>query len=73
MTVARQAYLDLEDPTQGATHFQFLTNPDRSNMRFEHGTAQGIPLRTQSGPFNNSFEKGDVKGPRVFINTYGQK
>jgi len=70
MAAARRAYLNLEDPTQGATHFQFLTNVDRSNMKFRGGTPEGVRLRTQSGPFHNSFQKGDVKGPRVYINTY---
>jgi hypothetical protein len=32
-----------------------------------------FPLKTQSGPFNNSFEFGDVRSPQVYVNTYGQK
>jgi hypothetical protein len=73
MAAARDAYLSLQDPTRGATHFQFLPNSDRTNMKFKHGTPEGVPLKTQSGPFSNSYFKNHVKSDHVYVNTYGQK
>jgi hypothetical protein len=71
MAAARRAYLDLEDPTQGAKNFKFLTNADRSSQSFD--SSRRLPLKTQSGPFHNAFLKGDVKLPRVYVNTYKDK
>jgi len=68
LSSARRAYLSLEDPTEGATHFQFLKNADRSNQKF--GTPRDLPLKTQSGPFNNSYVGGDVPSRKVYVNTY---
>ena len=62
---ARNAYLRLDDPTHGATHFRFRPTPDRSNFTFQGGTREGLPLKTQSGPFVNSFLKGDVHSRQV--------
>jgi hypothetical protein len=61
LTAARNAYLSLNDATHGATNFRFRPDPDRSNMKFRHGTPEGLPLKTQSGPFNNSYTKHDVR------------
>ncbi len=72
LAAARDAYLSPTDPTNGATNFQFLTNADRSNMRFKGGSPEGLPIKTQSGPFNNSYLKGDVPSRHVYVNTYGQ-
>jgi hypothetical protein len=72
MAAAREAYLSADDPTHGATHFQFLPNSDRSNMKFKHGTPEGVPLKTQSGPFSNSYLQNRVKSHQVYVNTYGQ-
>jgi hypothetical protein len=72
LTAAREAYLSLGDPTRGATNFQFLTDADRSNMKFKGGTREGLPLKTQSGPFHNSFQKHDVHSNQVYVNTYGE-
>ena len=69
---ARNAYLSPTDPTNGATNFQFLTNADRSNMKFKGGSPKGLPIKTQSGPFDNSFLKGDVPSRQAYVNTYGQ-
>jgi hypothetical protein len=71
LTAARSAYLSLNDPTHGATNFWFRTTSDRSNMKFQHGTPEGLPLKTQSGPFANSYLKGDVPSRQVWVNTYG--
>jgi len=73
LAAAREAYLSPIDPTQGATHFQFLTNADRSNMKFRHGTREGLPLTTQSGPFHNSFLGNHVRSHQVYVNTYASK
>jgi hypothetical protein len=72
LAAARDAYLRATDPTQGATNFQFLTSADRSNIKFNHGTPEGLPVKTQSGPFNNSFLKNRVPSHHVYVNTYGQ-
>lgn len=73
LVAAREAHLSGGDPTQGATNFKFLTNADRSNVRYKHGTPEGLPIRTQSGPFHNSFQGHDVHSERVYIDTYGKK
>jgi hypothetical protein len=72
LAAAREAYLSPQDPTHSAIHFQFLTNADRSNMKFRNGTPEGVPLKTQSGLFNNSYLKNHVKSRQVYVNTYGQ-
>ena len=68
LKAAREAYLDPTDPTHGATHFKFLPNSSRADQKF--GTPGKLPLKTQSGPFNNSFVKHDVHSHEVYINTY---
>ena len=71
LAAAREAYLSPTDPTHGATHFQFLTNADRSNFKFKGGSHEGLPLKTQSGPFDNSYLKNHVPSRQVWIDTYG--
>ena len=71
LTAAREAYLSLNDPTHGATNFVFRTTPDRSNLKFKHGTPEGLPLKTQSGPFENSYLKHGVPSKRVYVDTFG--
>jgi hypothetical protein len=68
MRAAREAYLSGTDPTQGAIYLLLPVTPDRSGRRFPNGTA---PLRTQSGPYRNSFPNTDVPSNRAWINTYG--
>ena len=72
LTAARNAYLKLDDPTQGATNFKFLPTPDQSNMKSSGGTHEGLPLKTHSGPFNNAYKGNDVRSNPVYVNTYGQ-
>lgn len=72
MTAARNAYLGSDDPTRGATNFQFLPNSDKSNIKFKNGAPGGLPLKTQSGPFNNSYSGNHVKSGQVYVNTYGK-
>jgi hypothetical protein len=63
MNAAREAFFSGDDPTHGATHLNMRPTPDRSNW-------MGLPLITQSGPYDNSFVKGDVKSHTAWINTY---
>ena len=70
LAVAREAYLSPTDPTHGATHFQFLPTADRSNFKPRHSSKPGLPIRTQSGPFENSYLGNDVHSHSVYINTY---
>jgi hypothetical protein len=69
---AREAYLSPDDPTKGATHMKFLADADRTGQKFNHNSSERIPLKTQSGPFNNSYLKGDVRSSHVYVNTYGK-
>jgi len=71
LKAAREAYLSPDDPTRGATHIKFLTDADRTSQKFNHNSTERIPLKTQSGPFNNSFLKNDVRASHVYVNTYG--
>ncbi len=64
MNAAREAYLSGHDPTHSATHFNIRPTPDRSNWK------DRFPISTQSGPYDNSFVKGDVKSHTVWVNTY---
>ena len=70
VAAAERAYLNLVDPTQGAGHFNIRTDAGRSNLRFEGGTREGVRIRTQSGPYNNSFLGGDVPSRTAWLNTY---
>ena len=70
MQAAREAYLSGHDPTHGATHLFLRTTPNRSNWKFKGGTAEGLTLSTQSGPYDNSYVKGDVPSHTAWINTY---
>lgn len=73
MKAAREAYLSGSDPTNGALfHFQ-ATTPDRSNHVYPRGDPQGVPLRTQSGPYKNSYPNTQVPSPTVWLNNYGLK
>jgi hypothetical protein len=57
-------------PTPGQTFSAVSASGDQSNWKFKDGASEGIPLKTHSGPFNNSDLK---RGPsrQVYINTYG--
>jgi hypothetical protein len=67
---AREAYLSGHDPTNGAIHLYLNTKPDRSNWKFPGGTPRGLAINTQSGPYDNSFLRGDVPSHSVWVNTY---
>jgi len=64
LRAAREAYLSGHDPTNGATHLNSRPTPDRSKWKGR------LALSTQSGPYDNSFVKGDVKSHTIWLNTY---
>ncbi len=64
MKAAREAYLSGHDPTNGALHFNIRPTPERFDWKGR------FPISTQSGPYNNSFVKGDVKSHTAWMNTY---
>ena len=68
---AREAYLSGTDPTQGAIYMNMPTTPDRSNLKLQGGLPQGAPIRTQSGPYYNSFPNRKVPSHTAWANTYG--
>ena len=70
MDAAREAYLSGHDATQGATHFNIETNPSRANKIYPRGTAKGVAINTQSGPYYNSYLGRDVKSHTAWLNTY---
>lgn len=58
------------DPTKGATHFNMRSNNSRGNfMKSEKNS--GFSIRTQSGPFNNSYTQAGLPERGVYLNTYG--
>lgn len=70
MYAAREAYLSGHDPTQGATHFSIEVTPSRANKIYPRGTAKGVAISTQSGPYYNSYLGRDVKSHTAWLNTY---
>jgi len=70
MTAAREAYLSDVDPTNGAVFFYLGGTPSRANRVLSGYRPQGVPLSTQSGPYNNSYTGRDVKSRTVWLNTY---
>ena len=73
MQAAREALLSGSDQTNGAVFFYLAGTPDRSNLRYSGGRPQGVPLSTQSGPYNNSYTGRDVKSRSAWLNTYWDK
>lgn len=74
MTAAREAYLAPNDSTHGAINFNLRPNASRSNFRPDNGPPPGEKIKTQSGPFNNSFPtkgKQGLPSKGVYVNTYG--
>ena len=74
LTAARQAYLSANDPTHGATHLNMRPNAGRSSFRPGGPHGPEFTIRTQSGPFNNSFPtrgKNGLPSRGVYVNTYG--
>ena len=53
------------DPTIGATNFNFRKND-------WHGDFYGLPIKTQTGPLNNSYPTADLPAANIYANTYGK-
>ena len=70
MKAAREAYLSGTDPAHGAVHFNARGDPGRYNWRPKGMNPPGKPLKTHSGPYNNSYTKGDTPYSAVWLNTY---
>ena len=70
MKAAREAYLSGSDPTNGAIHFNARGDPGRYNWLPKGMKPPGKPLKTHSGPYDNSYTKGDTPWPIVWFNTY---
>jgi len=64
LRAAREAYLSGHDPTNGAIYLNTRPTPDRSIRDGRYA------MSTQSGPYNNSFVRGDQKSHTVWLNTY---
>jgi hypothetical protein len=67
---AREAFLGWKDPTNGAVHLYQATTPDMSNLKFKNGTPEGVKISTHSGPYDNTYTKGQVPSSTVWLNTY---
>ncbi len=70
MRAAREAYLSGHDPTGGATHLNLNVTPTRANKVYQGGSAKGVPISTQSGPYYNSFPNKSVPSHTAWLNTY---
>jgi hypothetical protein len=70
MKAAREAYLVGVDPTGGAVHLNARGNASRSNWNPAGMSPPGKKLKTQSGPYNNTYTKGDMPSRGVWLNTY---
>jgi hypothetical protein len=72
MRAAREAFLSGTDPTNRAVFIYQGGTADRSNLRFRGPNArpEGVPLSTQSGPYDNAYTQGEVTSRTVWLNTY---
>jgi hypothetical protein len=66
---AQRAHLSPTDPTEGGIHLRFTSYPDRSNF-LRSSSHPGFRIRTQSGPYRNTYFGNDVHEDTVYINTY---
>ena len=55
-----------EDTTKGATNFNMRNDPSKEPF-------WGMPVKTQHGPFNNSYTMGTLNPKGVYVNTYGRQ
>jgi hypothetical protein len=60
---ARSDITSGQDPTNGATHFNFRKNNSTADF-------QGHQIRTNVGPLNNSYPTSDLPASGVYANTY---
>lgn len=70
MRAAREAYLGWKDPTNGALHLNARVDPGQYNWKPKGMTGAGKPIKTHSGPYDNSYTKGDAPSSLVWLNTY---
>jgi hypothetical protein len=75
MKAAREAFLSGTDPTNGAVHAIQLKDKSRANYVFPGRGArpEGVPISTQSGPYNNSYTGGKMPSRIAWLNTYMEK
>jgi hypothetical protein len=75
MKAAREAFLSGSDPTNGAVFAIQVKTADRSNFKFQGKSANpdGVPISTQSGPYNNSFPNKKMPSRTAWLNTYWNK
>jgi len=59
-----------KDPTGGATHFNMRGNASSGNFRPPGTRAPGFPIKTHSGPFNNSYPTVVLPARGVYVNMY---
>lgn len=69
LRAAREAYLNGRDPTNGAIYFNMNGTPTRANKVYQGGSAKGVPISTQSGPYHNSFPNKTVPS-LAWVGTY---
>jgi hypothetical protein len=69
-SAVRRTNAACEFPPPGDTFFAVSIRDDQSNWKFKGGASEGIPLKTHSGPFDNSDLKA-VPSRKVYMNTYG--
>jgi hypothetical protein len=70
---AREAYLSGNDPTNGALYLNQRENASRANRVMSEDNPRGVPLSTQSGPYNNSYPNPQVPSRVAWLNTYNEK
>ena len=73
LAAAKAAYADWKAGkvlAGGATHFNLRPNPSTGNFRPNGTMASGFPLKTQSGPYNNSYPTPALPARSIYVNTY---
>ena len=70
MKAAREAYLSGTDPTNGAVYLNQRKDASRANRVLSDYRPQGVPLSTQSGPYNNSYPNEKIPSRTAWLNTY---
>jgi hypothetical protein len=73
MKAAREAYLGWKDPTNGALHLNARIDPGQYPWKPKGMKGPGMTIKTHSGPYNNSYTKGDTPSSVIFLNTYEDK
>ncbi len=66
----RRTNASCDFPKPGSEFAAISVSGDKSNWKFKDGATEGIPFKSQSGPFANLDTKG-VPSRQVYWNTYG--